>query len=78
MTKAYVHVVSDPTKAGPTNPNGVGVGTNIDLTLPGAYLMVIQLMSEGIQQIAELVKAQATGKIAQNIVIPYGAPAVMN
>lgn len=77
-TKAYVQVVSDASKASPTNPNGVGIGTNIDLTMPGAYLSVIQLLSEGMQQWAELAKAQSSGKIAQNIVMPNGAPAVMN
>lgn len=77
-TKAYVQVVSDPSKVTPSNPNGVGVGTNIDLTMPGAYISVIQLLSEGIHQWSEVAKAQSSGKIAQNIVMPNGAPAIMN
>ena len=67
----FVQVLSNPEKATPQNPNGVGVGTNIK-SIPA----VIQLLSEGIWFLTQQLQTPNTG-IAPNIVLPDGSPAPM-
>ncbi len=67
----FVMVTISPTKVSDVNPNGIEVKTNMQ---PGiADLMVIRLLSEGIQQVTDSI--QARKPISANLVMPDGSPA---
>ena len=71
IATAQVTVISNPAAITDTNPNGIQVSSNIP---PGkADLMLIKLMSEGINFMVESIKARPA--VSASVVMPDGSPA---
>ena len=73
----FVQVVADQSKAGPDNPNGIGIVSNMNVGGKQSPILLIQMMSEAINLLARGIQSgQMTGQaVSPNIVLPDGSPA---